>query len=136
MSADAARTNAKTAVIYLRVSTVGQVNTAVNREGYSLPAQRDICTRYATSLAAEVIAEYVEPGKSARSTNRPALQRMLTELSDLRPTTSSSTTCPVLPGTSSTPSGCCARSRRSAASSNRPKRTSTPAPKACSTTPS
>lgn len=75
----------KTAVIYLRVSTIGQVNTAINREGYSLPAQREICTRHAAMLGARVIAEFVEPGKSATSTKRPALQRMLTELGELQP---------------------------------------------------
>ncbi len=61
-----------TAVIYLRVSTTGQVNTAVNREGYSIPAQREICLRHAESLGATVIREYVEPGKSATTTNRPS----------------------------------------------------------------
>jgi site-specific DNA recombinase len=36
-------------------------------------------------LGARVIAEFVEPGKSATSTKRPALQRMLTELGELQP---------------------------------------------------
>ena len=52
MSDSATADGAKTAVLYLRVSTVGQVNTAVNREGHSLPAQRDICTGHAKRLGA------------------------------------------------------------------------------------
>ena len=75
----------KTAIIYLRVSSVGQVNTAHDPEGYSIPGQRDACLRYAESLDAAVVREYVEPGKSGTSTNRPALQRMLGELEELSP---------------------------------------------------
>ena len=85
MSARTTTNASKTAVLYLRVSTIGQVNTALNREGHSLPAQREICTRHARGLSATVIGEFVEPGKSATSTKRPALQRMLTELSELQP---------------------------------------------------
>ncbi len=85
MSTSAAADAAKTAVLYLRVSTVGQVNTAVNREGHSLPAQRDICTAHAKRLGASVIREYVEPGKSATTRNRPKLQLMLSELAELQP---------------------------------------------------
>ena len=85
MSDQAKSNGTKTAVLYLRVSTIGQVNTAINREGYSLPAQRDICTRHAGALGATVIAEFVEPGKSATSIRRPELQRMLAELGALKP---------------------------------------------------
>lgn len=33
-----------------------------------------------------MVEEYVEPGKSGTTTNRPALQRMLVDLAELRPT--------------------------------------------------
>lgn len=72
----------KTAVLYLRVSTTAQVNKAHDREGYSVPAQREACARHAESLGAQVIGEYVEPGKSTTSTNRPALKSMLTDLAE------------------------------------------------------
>jgi site-specific DNA recombinase len=75
----------KTAVIYLRVSSAGQFNKAHDPEGYSIPAQREICIRHAERLGARVIAEYVELGKSATTANRPQLQRMLGELSELKP---------------------------------------------------
>jgi site-specific DNA recombinase len=78
-------TAAATAVIYLRVSSTGQVNTAVNREGYSIPAQREICQRHAETLGATVVREYVEPGRSATTTNRPRLQEMLGDLGSLKP---------------------------------------------------
>ncbi len=75
----------KQAVIYLRVSSVGQMNKAHDPEGYSIPGQREACERYARSIDAQIVAEFVEPGKSGTSTNRPALQRMLSELPDLQP---------------------------------------------------
>lgn len=75
----------KRAVIYLRVSSSGQVDKARDPEGYSIPAQREACQRYADQLDASVVAEYMEPGKSGTSTKRPALQKMLSELGDLRP---------------------------------------------------
>jgi site-specific DNA recombinase len=75
-----------TAVLYLRVSSAGQVNKGFDPEGYSIPSQREACERHAQGLGAEVIAQYVEPGKTGTSTNRPALQKMLTELAELRPT--------------------------------------------------
>ena len=75
----------KRAVIYLRVSSSGQVDKARDPEGYSIPAQREACQRYADQLGASVIGEYVESGKSGTSTKRPALQKMLSELGDLRP---------------------------------------------------
>ncbi len=75
----------KTAVIYLRVSTSAQVNTAHNPEGFSIPAQREACRRHAEKLGATVIKEYVESGKSARTTARPDFQNMMSELGNLRP---------------------------------------------------
>ena len=74
-----------TAVIYLRVSSTGQL-TGYSPEGYSIDGQRQACERHATALGARIIATYVEPGASATSTQRPALQRMLAELPNLKPT--------------------------------------------------
>jgi len=71
----------KTALLYLRVSSVAQAETDYDREGLSLPAQRDACTRKATSLGASVVGEFVERGESGRSTvRRSALAAMLTRL--------------------------------------------------------
>jgi site-specific DNA recombinase len=75
-----------TAIIYLRVSSDGQVNKAHNPEGYSIPAQREACERHAANLGAAVIGEFVEAGYSGTTLRRPALQAMLTQLPEVRPT--------------------------------------------------
>ena len=69
------------AVIYLRVSTPGQVNTDRDAEGFSIPAQRDACMRKAEAMGAMVVGEYADLGESARSSGRPQLQAMLSRLS-------------------------------------------------------
>jgi site-specific DNA recombinase len=74
-----------TAVIYLRVSSKGQL-TGHNPEGYSIEGQRAACERHAERLGAHVIAKYVEPGKTATNARRPRLQEMLAALPELRPT--------------------------------------------------
>ena len=71
------------AVIYLRVSSVGQVNTDYDPEGISIPAQREACRRKAAQLGVEIPAdgEYVEPGRSGTNMEqRPAFQAMLERL--------------------------------------------------------
>jgi site-specific DNA recombinase len=68
------------AVIYLRVSTEEQARVGGTAEGYSIPYQRDACHRKADALGLTVIGEYVDAGHSAKSANRPQLQRMLREL--------------------------------------------------------
>ena len=73
---------AKRAVTYLRVSTAEQARSADSAEGYSIPAQRDACTRKAEDLGAEVVAEFADRGESARSAARPELQRMLALLAE------------------------------------------------------
>jgi site-specific DNA recombinase len=73
---------ARRAVIYLRVSTAEQAHGADSTEGYSIPAQREACTRKAHDLGAEVIAEFTDRGESARSAARPELQRMLALLAE------------------------------------------------------
>jgi site-specific DNA recombinase len=75
----------QTAVIYLRVSSPGQVNKGFDPEGYSIPSQRERCQRYAEQLGADVIREYVELGKTGTNINRPALKQLLADLADLKP---------------------------------------------------
>jgi site-specific DNA recombinase len=70
----------KRAVIYLRVSTAKQAAKDTDVEGYSLPAQRDACMRKAAELGAEVVDEYLDRGESAKTTDRPEFQRMLTRI--------------------------------------------------------
>lgn len=65
------------AVSYLRVSTKEQADKDGDAEGYSIPAQRDANRRKAAALGASIIAEFVDRGESARSSDRPELQRML-----------------------------------------------------------
>ncbi len=65
------------AVSYLRVSTKEQAERDGDPEGYSIPAQREANRRKADSLGADIVAEFVDRGESARSADRPELQRML-----------------------------------------------------------
>ena len=73
-----------TAVVYLRVSSIGQVNTDRDGEGFSIAAQRDACLRKAESLDADVLEVYVDAGESARKADRPQLQAMLERLKSQR----------------------------------------------------
>ncbi len=75
----------KTAVIYLRVSSPGQL-TGHNPEGYSIEGQRQACERYAASLGARIVREYIEPGRTATNTRRRTLQQLLAELGEVKPT--------------------------------------------------
>jgi hypothetical protein len=70
------------AILYLRVSTKEQAERGGEAEGFSIPAQREAGLRKAAQLSATVVAEFVDAGESARSTDRPDLQRMLTCLAD------------------------------------------------------
>ena len=72
------------AIIYLRVSTAGQVETNRDGEGFSIPAQREACMRRIEDLGAVFVDEYIDAGESARSANRPQLQKMLDRLSSER----------------------------------------------------
>lgn len=68
----------KTAVLYLRVSTTGQVRTDYDPEGISIPAQRVACQRKAEQMGVTVVDEYVEPGRSATTIEkRPVFQALL-----------------------------------------------------------
>ena len=69
------------AVLYLRVSSDGQVKTDYDPEGISIPAQREVCERKARTLGFDVVGEYVEPGRSATSMDkRVAFQQMLSRI--------------------------------------------------------
>jgi DNA invertase Pin-like site-specific DNA recombinase len=66
-----------TAVLYLRVSTKEQAERGGEAEGFSIPAQREACSRKADQLGATVVAEFIDAGESARSADRPRLQELL-----------------------------------------------------------
>ena len=68
------------AAIYLRVSSAQQANVDYDPEGFSIPAQREACIRKAASLEAEVVAEYIDRGESAKTADRPDLKAMLARL--------------------------------------------------------
>jgi site-specific DNA recombinase len=68
------------AVIYLRVSTLGQVSTNRDAEGFSIPAQREACLRKIEDMGAVCVDEYIDAGESARSADRPQLQALLERL--------------------------------------------------------
>lgn len=74
----------KRAVSYLRVSRPDQAKRGGEAEGYSLPAQREANARKAASIDADVVDEYIEPGESARTDQRPALQAMLARIREQR----------------------------------------------------
>ena len=77
----------KRAAIYLRVSTSAQARRNREPEGYSIPAQREACQRKASKLDAEVVAEYVDAGESAKTADRPSCARCLTVSSTSRTST-------------------------------------------------
>lgn len=70
------------AVSYVRVSTREQTERDGDPDGYSIPAQRDANRRKAESLGAHIIEEFIDRGESARSSDRPELQRMLAYVTD------------------------------------------------------
>ncbi len=74
----------KRAAIYLRVSTVAQATRGREPEGYSIPAQREACQGKASELDAEVVAEYVDRGESAKTADRPELKALLARLEEKR----------------------------------------------------
>jgi site-specific DNA recombinase len=73
-------TDLKRAVIYIRVSTKQQAVRDGNPEGYSLPTQREACTRKAESLGAIVVEEYVDKDTGTAVDERPAMQRLLARI--------------------------------------------------------
>ena len=81
-AAMAAQLTPKRAVSYIRVSTSEQAQRGGSEEGFSLPAQREANKRKAQSMGALVVKEFADRGESARSTNRPELQKMLAYLKE------------------------------------------------------
>jgi site-specific DNA recombinase len=71
----------KAALVYLRVSSAQQADKDFDKEGFSIPGQREACTREAEKLGARVVDEYIDRGESAKTTRRPALKAMLDRLS-------------------------------------------------------
>lgn len=61
--------------IYIRVSTIEQAE-----EGFSIAAQKERLLAYCTSQGWEITEIYIDDGKSAKDTNRPQLQRMLSDI--------------------------------------------------------
>ena len=61
-------------VIYARVSSSEQV------EGYSIDAQIELVRAWAAAQGHSIINVYTEPGKSARTAERPVFQRMITHV--------------------------------------------------------
>lgn len=66
------RERPKGAVIYLRVSTDDQANSAL-----SLPSQEKICHNLAQAKRIPVIRTFVDPGESARTADRPPFREMI-----------------------------------------------------------
>jgi len=60
------------AVSYLRVSTKEQAERGGRDEGFSLPAQREANQRKVESVGAIIVEEFIEPGESGASTDRPS----------------------------------------------------------------
>ena len=68
----------KAAISYLRVSTIDQaVRGGDAHEGFSIPAQREANKKKAASIGAIIVKEFADRGASARSADRPELQKML-----------------------------------------------------------
>ena len=65
------------AIAYLRVSTKDQATRNGLEEGLSIPAQREAAQRKADQLGASIVAEFIEPGESAKTARRKAMQNML-----------------------------------------------------------
>lgn len=65
------------AISYLWVSAKGQAARNGLAEGLPIPTQREAADRKAEQLNAVIIAEFIEPGESANSAHRKALQEML-----------------------------------------------------------
>ena len=69
------------AVAYLRVSSLGQVETDFDPEGISLPAQRKAIIARAKELGAVIVNEFTDPGKSGKSIeHRDSFREMIAYL--------------------------------------------------------
>jgi site-specific DNA recombinase len=68
------------AVLYLRVSSRDQLETDYDDDGLSISGQRVRCEQKAAEYGAEIIDTYVERAESAKTNERPELQRMLARI--------------------------------------------------------
>ena len=71
-------------MIYLRVSTREQAAKGEGTEGYSIPAQREACTRRIQDAGWSLVDEHADLGESARTADRPALKAMLSRVAEDR----------------------------------------------------
>ena len=62
-------------ILYARVSTEKQAE-----KDLSIPAQLQLMREYARQHDWTVVEEFIEPGASAKTTDRPALQRLLSRI--------------------------------------------------------
>ncbi|MCW2538731.1 MAG: recombinase family protein [Frankiales bacterium] len=69
--------SSRSAISYIRVSTKEQAERDGDPEGYSIPAQREAIERKAKSLGVQIMREFVDRGDSAKTADRPQLQRLL-----------------------------------------------------------
>jgi site-specific DNA recombinase len=73
----------KKALAYLRVSDPKQVKREFDPEGISLPQQRRSVRYKADELDAQIIEEFLEPGKSGKTVDkRPEFQRLLATIKE------------------------------------------------------
>src|SRR2546422_8986701 len=70
--------NSMNTVLYARVSTDKQAD-----KDLSIPAQLQAMREYARQHDWKVVEEFLEPGASAKTTERPALQRLLSHVRDV-----------------------------------------------------
>jgi site-specific DNA recombinase len=75
---------AKRAVLYLRVSSRGQLETDYDDDGLSIAAQRERCAAKAAEYEAVVVDEYIERAESAKTNQRPELNAMLRRIKEQR----------------------------------------------------
>lgn len=66
-----------TAVTYHRVASIHDFGTSEHGEASTIRGQQEATRRKAAELGATVLEEFTDPGASGRTSNRPALQRML-----------------------------------------------------------
>jgi site-specific DNA recombinase len=74
----------KRAVLYLRVSSRGQLETDYDDDGLSIAAQRERCKQKAAEYGAVVVDEYIERAESAKTSHRPELNVMLRRIKEQR----------------------------------------------------
>jgi site-specific DNA recombinase len=74
----------KRAVLYLRVSSRGQLETDYDDDGLSIAAQRERCVQKAAEYGAVVVDEYIERAESAKTNQRPELNVMLRRIKEQR----------------------------------------------------